>query len=129
MRATRLSLAAATTLTTLVALGVAGPPASAATMLPGAVDAMSAKPAPPLQLVPPLDGSTPPHFERAGCAAATLRAHGLRDIRGLARVGDYWEAEGFDRGRRVVAYLLADGTLEIRHATRAATARTFGGAG
>jgi hypothetical protein len=126
MRTTQLVV---TTIAMAAAFGMAAPPATAASMPPGAVDAMSARPAPSLPLMPPLNGATPPRFERANWASATLRAHGLRDIRGLARVGDYWEASAVERGRRVVVYLLSDGALDIRPATREAVARAFGGAG
>lgn len=112
----------------LVAATVAPFPAVAARMANGEVYAMGKAEA-PLPFPLPLTGRRPPRFERDSWARATLRRHGLADIRGLGRVGDYWEAEARSGGKPVVVYLIDNGALYIRHYSRAAVAATFAAAG
>lgn len=124
MSAGRIGLA---TVAMSAALGMAMLPTSARIMAPGDVYAIGQS-EPPLPLPVPVTGATP-RFERPGWARAVLSCHGLTEIRGLARIGDYWEAAATDRGRSVVVYLLDNGNLSIRHYSRAAMAATFGAAG
>lgn len=109
----------------LTAAALAPSPAMAATMANGDVYAMGTTEQ-PLPLPLPLSGTPAPRFEQSAWARATLRHHGLHDIRGLARIGDYWEAEARSGNDTVVAYLVDDGTLAIRHASPATLALTFG---
>ena len=124
MRAGRIRLA---TVAMAAALGMAAAPAAARTMAPGDVYAIGQAEA-PLPLPIPVTGATP-RFERARWARAVLRRHGVAEIRGLARIGDYWEAAATEHGRPVVVYLLDNGNLSIRHYSRTAMAATFGAAG
>lgn len=107
-------------------LAMAALPAFAAVMAPGEVFALSNRPELSLPAPLPLNGTRPPRFEREGWARGQLADHGLHDIRGLARVGDYWEAEARAQGRPVVVYLQDDGTLTFQHASRAKAEATFG---
>ncbi len=79
-----------------------------------------------LQLPPALNGSAAPSFERASWAGAMLRRDGLRDIHGLSRVGDYWEAEALSDGREIVVHLIDSGTLLIQHHSPGALAAALG---
>jgi hypothetical protein len=81
----------------------------------------------PLPLPVTVNGRAAPSFERASWARAMLRRHGLRDIRGLSRVGDYWEAEARSGGQQIVVYLINNGMLLIRHYSHGAIAAAFGG--
>lgn len=67
-----------------------------------------------------------PAIATAGAARDALRRHGMAAIRGLGRIGDYWEAEGLRRGRPVVGYAYRDGEVSIRGATPEQLVETFG---
>ena len=67
-----------------------------------------------------------PKIATESAALAALRHDGIRKVERLGRVGDYWESEGLLDGRPVVAYLYADGALEVQPATATALLQAFG---
>jgi hypothetical protein len=68
-------------------------------------------------VLPPYDGSAPPaKVATDGQALALLRQRGIAGVNRFGRVGDYWEGEGRLAGKPVIAYVFADGALQIQSA-------------
>ena len=69
-------------------------------------------------LLPPYDGSPPPaKIVTDDQALAALLHGGVVQVSSLGRVGNYWEGEGFVKGKPVIAYVFSDGALKIQAAS------------
>ncbi|HEX4195526.1 MAG TPA: hypothetical protein VHY80_20625 [Stellaceae bacterium] len=69
-------------------------------------------------LLPPYDGSQPPaKIATDSEALAALHHGGVARVTTLGRVGDYWESNGFLKGKPVIAYVFSDGALNIQPAS------------
>lgn len=69
-------------------------------------------------LLPPYDGSPPPaKIVTDDQALAAMHHRGVAQVSSLGRVGDYWEGEGFLKGKPVIAYIFSDGALKIQPAS------------
>jgi hypothetical protein len=76
-------------------------------------------------LLPPYDGSAPAAKVATDDQAITvLHQRGIAHVSSLGRVGDYWEGEGLLAGKPVIAYVFADGALQIQPATSGDRVRT-----
>ena len=69
-------------------------------------------------VIPPAPlANAPPPIADEGQARAAMSLQGVRNINGVAQVGDYWEGQGSLNGRPVTAYLFANGAFETKPAT------------
>jgi hypothetical protein len=68
-------------------------------------------------ILPPYDGSASPAKVATDAQALdALHQRGLTRVSGFGRVGDYWVSQGMLAGKPVIAYIFADGALQIRPA-------------
>jgi hypothetical protein len=75
-------------------------------------------------LPPPYGDVQQPKVATDAQALATLHQRGIARVSGFGRVGDYWEGEGMLAGKPVVAYVFADGALQIQAAGPGERVRT-----
>jgi hypothetical protein len=76
-------------------------------------------------LLPPYDGSAPTaKVATVAQALALLHQRGIARVSSFGRVGDYWEGEGRLAGKPVIAYVFADGALQIQPAAPGDRVRT-----
>jgi hypothetical protein len=69
-------------------------------------------------LLPPYDGSQPPaKIATDSAALAALHHGGVARVSSLGQVGDYWEGNGFVKGKPVIAYVFSDGAVKIQPAS------------
>ncbi len=71
-------------------------------------------------MAPPFNVPPPAKVVRSDQALAALHHSGLRDVRRLGRVGDYWEGEGMLRGKATLAFVFENGAVTLKPATAAA---------
>ncbi len=83
--------------------------AGLASFLPAGAPAMPAR-------IFPITAVPSPRISTEAQARHAMLRHGLKNVTQLGPVGDYWEANADKRGKPVVVYLFADGTLRVeRH--------------
>ena len=67
----------------------------------------------------PFNVPSPAKVTRNDQALVTLHRIGLRDVRRLGRVGDYWEGEGTLRGQATLAFVYENGAVTLKPASAA----------
>jgi len=76
-------------------------------------------------ILPPYDGGAPSAKVTTDAQAlAVMHQRGVAGVSSLGRVGDYWEGEGTLAGKPVIAYVFANGALQIQPAAPGERVRT-----